>query len=467
MPDILIVNTTIVTVNPGREILREAAIAISGDTIMDIGPSAVLEQKYRDTPKRIDGTGKAVFPGLINTHNHLFQTMLKGLGDDKVLADWCREMTFPSAVFLTEEACYYGAMLGCLEGLHSGVTTMVDYHYPHPARGQDDAIIRCFRELKLRAVFARGYMDTGAGLGVPEGIMEDPGTIERDVRRLIETYHKTDNDRLRIWLAPAAMWSCSREALAMTKRLMDEYDTGVTIHISETPFDREASADLHGAPDIDVCREFGLLGPRLLMVHCVHLSPRDIRMAKSLDAKVSHNPVSNMYLASGVPPVPALIEAGVSVGLATDGAGSNNANDMLESMKSAVLLQKAAHRDPTILTAEKALEMATIDGARCIGMEDRIGSLEPGKKGDLFIFNPFRSAKAVPMFHPVSTLVYSSSEANVETVILDGQIVLEDGIITLADEPAILRRANEAAENLSRRAGTGHLRDRPWRSLAY
>jgi 5-methylthioadenosine/S-adenosylhomocysteine deaminase len=174
-----------------------------------------------------------------------------------------------------------------------------------------------------------------------------------------------------------------------------------------------------------------------------------------------------MYLSSGVPPIPALIEAGVTVGLATDGAGSNNSNDMLEVMKAAVLLQKVSHADPTILTAEKILEAATIDGAGCLGMEDKIGSLETGKKADLFIFNPFRSAKAVPMHHPVSTLVYSSSQANVETLIIDGQIVMEDGKVMVVDETAVLEKADEAALALSERAGTLRLRKRPWRSLAY
>jgi 5-methylthioadenosine/S-adenosylhomocysteine deaminase len=358
-------------------------------------------------------------------------------------------------------------MLGCLDGFHSGTTTMLEYHYPHPVSGQDDFIIKCFKELKLRGILGRGYMNTGEKAGVQRGIMQDVQTIEKDVRRLIETHHNTDNGRIQVWLAPAAVWSNDLECMKMTKRLMDEYNTGVTVHISETPFDRQASVDLHGAPDIDVCEQVGLMGPKLLMVHCVHLTPRDIRMAKCHDAKISHNPVSNMYLSSGVAPIPALIEAGVSVSLGTDGAASNNANDMLEVMKFAVLMQKVTHLDPTIMTAEKALEMATIDGARCIGMEDKIGSLEAGKKADIFVFNPFRAAKAVPMHHPVSTLVYSSSQANVETVIIDGEIVMEDGVVTVVDESVVLKKAHEAADALSRRAGTEHLKNRPWRSLAY
>ena len=467
MIDLLIINGTIVTVNQKREILQDGAIAIEGSKIIEIGPSKVLQEKYTNVKRIIDATGKAIFPGLINTHNHLFQTLLKGLGDDKVLSDWLAEMTFPSSVHLLPEDTYAGAMLGCLDGLHSGTTTMVDYMYPHPRPELSDGVIQAFRELGIRGIFGRGFMDTGEEFGVQRGIMQDVETIEKDARRLFDKYHGTENGKIKIWLAPAAVWSNSKESLEMTKRLADEYKTGITVHISETPFDREAARQLHGDWDINVLEKLGLMGPNMLMVHCVHLTPSDIRMAKYFDAKVSHNPASNMYLSSGVPPIPRLIEAGVTVGLATDGAGSNNSNDMLETLKLAALLQKVHHMDPTIITAEKVLEMATIDGAKALGMENEIGSLEVGKKADLFIFNPQLAAKAVPMHHPVSTLVYSSSQTNVETVVIDGQIVLEDGVGTVVDEKAKLKLGQETADSLRRRAGTYHLKTRPWRSLAY
>jgi 5-methylthioadenosine/S-adenosylhomocysteine deaminase len=467
MLDLLIVNGTIVTVNPKREILQNSAVAIQNGKIVDIGPTDALKEKYAEAKKVLDATGKAVFPGLINTHNHLFQTLLKGLGDDKVLSDWLAQMTFPSSVHLLPEDTYAGAMLGCLDGIHSGTTTMVDYMYPHPRPELSDGVIKAYRELGIRGIFGRGFMDAGEEFGVQRGIMQDVDAIENDARRLFDKYHGADNDRIKIWLAPAAIWSNSKESLEMTKRLADEYKTGITVHISETPFDREASRQLHGDWDINVLEKLGIMGPNVLMVHCVHLTPADIRMAKYFDAKVSHNPASNMYLSSGVPPIPRLIESGVTVGLTTDGAGSNNSNDMLETLKLAALLQKVHHMDPTIITAEKVLEMATIDGARAIGMEDEIGSLEIGKKADLFIFNPGLAAKAVPMHHPVSTLVYSSTQTNVEAVIVDGNIIMEDGIVSVVDEKAKLKLGQETADALSKRAGTYHLKTRPWRSLAY
>jgi 5-methylthioadenosine/S-adenosylhomocysteine deaminase len=209
------------------------------------------------------------------------------------------------------------------------------------------------------------------------------------------------------------------------------------------------------------------LGPDVLLVHCVYLTNREIRVCKDLDVKVSHNPVSNMYLSSGVAPIPRMIETGITVGLATDGAASNNSQDMIETLKFCALLHKVDTLDPTIITAEKVLEMATIDGARALGLEDEIGPLEIGKKADLFIFDPLSSPKSVPLHHPVSTLVYSSSEENIKTVIIDGKVVMEDGVIQTADEEKVLRSAQKVAEDLAKRAGTSGLVRRPWRSLAY
>ncbi|MEW6623941.1 MAG: amidohydrolase [Bacillota bacterium] len=469
MLDIMISNAILVTVNKKRDIIYDGTIAIKDGRIIDLGPTSELSGKYstHNVARTMEAAGKVIFPGLINTHNHLFQTLLKGLGDDRVLSDWLVQVMFPSAAKLTPDETYYGAMIGCIEGLHSGATTVLDYMHTHPVDCLADGVIKAFNEIGMRGILGRGYSDTGEQFGTPGDVIEQKASIEKDCRRLLEKYHGTSDGRIKVWLAPAAVWSCTRETLQLTKMLADEYDTGIAVHVSETPFDREASRQLHGKWDIDVLEDLGIIGPNVLMVHCVHLTPRDIRMTKYFDAKVSHNPVSNMYLSSGIAPIPQLLETGVTVSLATDGAASNNSNDMLEVLKAAALLQKVYHRDPTIITAEKVLEMATIDGARAIGMEDEIGSLEIGKKADMFIFNPLLCAKAVPMHHPVSTLVYSAGGANIETVIIDGKIVLDGGQITAVNEREVLTRAQQIAEDLSERAQTKVLKYRPWRSIAY
>ena len=458
MIDHLLKNGIIVTVNPDREVLFHGAVAVQGNKIVDVGESAALEAKYPDAAQVTDLEGKIVFPGFVNTHNHLFQTLLKGLGDDMVLKDWLETMTFPAATNLTREDCYLAAMLGCMEGLHSGITTMLDYMYPHPTGELSDGVIDAMRELGIRGILGRGCMDTGAQFGVHPGIMQDVDTIEKDLRRLFETYHNSENGRIKIWVAPAAMWSNSRPLLEMLWRVTNEYKSGFTVHISETPFDRDAAEELHGKPDAELLEEMGIVGPNVLMVHCCYLTDKDIAMAKKYDMKVSHNVCSNQYLSSGVADVPKMLRNGITVSLGVDGAASNNAQDMVELMKFTALQHKVATRDPLAMTAEKVLEMATIDGARALGMEDEIGSLEVGKKADLVIFDPVECPKAIPMHNPVSTLVYSASMKNIVGAMVDGKVVMENGVITtVKDEKEIYRRVQKCAENLCER---GHITNR-------
>jgi len=422
MPDLIIENITIVTMNNKREILENHSLLIEGSRITDIGPANLVKADSRDIQKTIDGTGKIIFPGLINTHNHLFQTFLKGLGDDLNLADWLSKMTFPSSVHLQPEDVYAASMLGCVEGIRCGTTTQLDYMYPHARAGLSDGVVNAFKDLKIRGIFGRGMMNTGEQFGVPKAIMQDLDTIEKDCYRLFDTYHKTENDRIKVWTAPAALWSNSEELLKLAWRITNEYKSGFTIHVSETTFDREAGKEIHGVYDFDVLEKPGIVGPNVLMVHCVHLTPEDIKKAKKYDLKVSHNTTSNMYLASGVAPVPAMLKEGLTVSLG-------------------------------------------VDGARAIGEEENIGSIEKGKKADFFIYNPSLSAKSTPIHHPVSTLVYSGTHACVETVVIDGNIILEDGVLLTANESEVIKNGQETADDLAKRAGTDGNKRREWRSI--
>ena len=467
--DLLLKNAVIVTVNPEREIFFHGAMAVDCGRIVAVGDETDVLRAHPTAETVMDLDRKVIFPGFINTHNHLFQTLLKGLGDDMVLSDWLSTMTFPAAQFLEPGDTYYAAMLGCMEGVRSGMTTQLDYMYPHPREGLDDGILRAFKELKIRGIFGRGCMNTGEEFGVCPAIMQDMKTIEADLVHLFDTYHNTENGRIQVWAAPAALWSNDEKNLKMLWDVVNSYGSGLTVHVSETPFDRASTAKLHGAEGTECLEKLGILGPNVLMVHCVHLTHEDIHRAARHDLKVSHNPVSNMYLSSGIAPIPEMLAAGVTVGLGVDGAASNNGQDMLELMKATALLQKVGTLDPTSITAEKVLEMATIDGARAVGLEKEIGSLEVGKKADFVIFNPFRNPKAVPMHNPVSTLVYSSTMENIESVAVDGEFVLLDGAFTmLDDEQKLLREAQHVAEDLCVRGGiTNRLDGHAWRSLAF
>ncbi|MGO8695730.1 MAG: amidohydrolase family protein [Rectinemataceae bacterium] len=465
MVDYCIRDATIVTVNPQREVIDRGYVMVHEGRIAEIGMGPCPE-KLQKSIQVIAAEGKIVFPGLINTHNHLFQTLTKGLGDDMVLSNWLSSMTFPCAQHLMEEDVYAAAMHGCIEGIRSGTTTMVDYMYPHPRPGLSDAVIRAFMDLKIRGVLARGMMNTGERFGTPHGIMQDVGTVERDIVRLFDAYHNGEEGRIKIWVAPAAVWSNTKEMLQMVWEISRSYSSGFSIHISETPFDREAALQQHGRSDAEMLECLGIVGTNVLMVHCVYLTERDIRMARYYGMNVSHNAVSNMYLSSGVAPVPEMIEKGIVVGLGTDGPASNNSQDMLELLKFTALLHKVHAKDPTIITAEKVLEMATIDGARSIGMDHEVGSLEAGKKADLFIYDPMKSPKSIPMHNPVSTLVYAGSCSCIDTVMIDGNPVLLEGNITTADEISVMRTCQKRADELVARAGIVK-KGRRWRSQAF
>ncbi|CAA7601049.1 Amidohydrolase family [Acididesulfobacillus acetoxydans] len=466
---ILIKNTTIVTVNPAREVLADAALVVEGNKIADLGPSVSLEKIHANVDVEIDAKGKIVFPGLVNTHTHLFQQLLKGLSDDRQVAQWFSQMTAPCAERLTAENVYVAALAGCMETVRSGVTTLVDFMYAHPQPELSDAVIQAFKELGIRGILARGVMTAGGKYGVSAPLREELPAVKRDVERLFKKFHQSSNRRVRIWLAPSTVWTNTVDSLRAMWYLAQNNDSGMTVHISESQFDREVAREIYGLSDIAVLESLGIAGANLLLVHCVHPDARELRFMKYHDIKVSHNPVSNMYLSSGAAPIGKMLEMGLTVSLATDGPASNNTMDMLEVLKGTALLQKVTTHDPTVITAERVLEMATIEGAKALGMENEVGSLEIGKKADLFLFNPRLSLKAIPMHNPVSTLVYSSSYNNIEIVMIDGNIVLEGGKFSRVNEEEVIGRCQRQAEQLRAEvaARVPHLKERPWRSVAF
>ena len=457
----LIRNAVIVTVDPQRRILWDGAILVRDDRIADLGPSAELNAKYPAPDRVVDAGGKVIFPGFIDNHTHLFQTLLKGIGDDMELSDWLSHMMFPAAVYLEAEDTYHAAMLGLSEALHSGVTTTVDYMHCHSKGGLTDGICRAVKDLGVRGIVGRGTMDTGVEYGTCPDLCEKVADVEADLHRLFRTYHNTENGRLKIWAAPSSMWSNSDEMLKMQWRVVNEYSAGFTVHVSETEYARMATEWVHGCNDVDLLKKLNILGPNVLMVHCCWVNEQDMELMKQYDMKVSHDVCSNMYLADGVAPVPEMLRKGLTVGLGLDGAASNNSQDMIELMKCTALQHKVKTLDPMAVTAEKVLEMATIDGARSIGMEEEIGSIEVGKKADLVFFDPAASQKSTPMHNPVSTLVYSSGMQNITDVMVDGRMVLESGHLTTASDESIIANGQRAAEGLCRRGkitnrGEGH-----------
>jgi 5-methylthioadenosine/S-adenosylhomocysteine deaminase len=443
--------------NDSRDIIDDGAVAVEDDKIADVGPTLEVKSRHPEA-QIIDCTGRTLIPGLVNTHTHLFQTLLKGLGDDMVLRDWFMRMTGPSAVRLTFGDVLAAARHGCVESIRSGVTTLVDFMYVHPRPHLADAVVQAFRETGIRGVVARGYITTAAGADVPPELVEHLDDALDDAKRLIRE-HNTPASRVQVGLAPCMIWTVDEQTLAATRQMADAERALITMHVSETEFEIENSLRRFGIRDVELFERVGLLGPDVLAVHCVQCDRRDIDILRAHGVSVSHNPCSNCYLASGFAAIPEMIKRGITVGLATDGPASSNNHNLIQGMKFAALIHKANHRDPRIITAEKVLEMATIDGARAIGMADQIGSLDVGKKAD-FVLLDLSNAFVTPLHHPVSALVYSALGSEVEAVVIDGVTVMSDRTLQSVDENEVARSAREAAYSLAERAGTG--RDKHW-----
>jgi 5-methylthioadenosine/S-adenosylhomocysteine deaminase len=452
--DLLIKNVCTVTMNKSRQILDNASIAILGDKIIEIGDSNKIEIKYT-ADKVINGKGKVVFPGFVSTHTHLFQVLLKGLGRDKPLIEWLDSSVRRAIWKIDKEGCYYAALVGCIEAIRTGTTTILDYMYCHGQEGLDDSVMQALEDIGVRGILGRGHTKTNKF--PKEYACKHNDTEEMffdDVKRLALKYH--EHSRLSVAMAPGIIWDLSHEGFIKARDFAKELGLLITMHLVETEDDDEYSLKTKGMRTIPYLEKVGILAPNFLAVHCVHMTDEDITLFKKYDVKVSHCPISNMILASGTAPIPKFMKAGVNVSLAVDGAASNDTQDMLEVIKMTALKQKLITRNANIITASDVLEMATLGGAKALLMEEKIGSLEVGKKADMFIYNPI-SAKSIPINDPISTLVYSSGQANIETSIIDGRVVMENGRIANVDEEEILYKTQEIAAKLLESTGLGNI----------
>jgi 5-methylthioadenosine/S-adenosylhomocysteine deaminase len=371
--------------------------------------------------------------------------LLKGLGDDLPLMEWLDACTLPSIPHLTTRMCYVAAALGCIESLRSGCTTIFDYMIDHSDIEVYDAILQAFADVGIQGVLGRGLRDRQAET-VPVNLPPMSAQLA-DCRRLVNAYGAE-----RIWISPGATWAMEADSLRAARRLANDLGIRISLHTDEVLFDSQENMRRFGLRTVPFLESIGFLGPDVLHAHCVQLTEEDCTIMARHGGMVSYNPVSNMYLGSGVPPIPRLLDLGVTVSLGADGAASNNSQDMLEALKISALLPKVAARDPAIFTAADALRLATSGGAAAMGRPD-FGSLEPGKRADLFIFDPLH-AKSIPVLDPVSTVVYSSGQVNVRSTVVGGRVVLDNRRIVGVDEDAILREAQTLAEQLSELAGT-------------
>lgn len=425
---ILIENAAILPMTGENSLIQKGYLIINNDIIEHIGAGAAPPGSYR---RVIDGSGQAVLPGLINTHTHAAMTLLRGYADDLPLMEWLSTKIWPLEAKLNGEDIYWGTMLAIAEMIKSGTTTFNDMYFFM------DQAARAVEESGMRALLSRGMI----------GVSPESQIALDDSRKLVEQWHGAARGRIRFALGPHAPYTCPPEYLQKVAALADELEVGIHIHIAETRQEVEDIVKQYGMSPVRLMLANGVFKHPTLAAHCVHLNEDDIAILKDYQVGVAHNPESNMKLASGIAPVPAMLKAGIAVGLGTDGASSNNNLDMIQEMRSCALLHKVNSMDPTVLPAYQALEMATALGAKALGWDDEIGMLKPGYKADLILID-LNAAHMIPHYDIVANIVYSAQAADVDTVIIDGQIVMENRRITQFDEQEVLAKCQALARDL-------------------
>ena len=430
---LVITNATVVTVDGTRRVLAPGALAIDGADIVGVDTPAAIAAAFQPR-QTIDGTGQIVLPGLINTHGHAPMVLFRGLGSDLNLMDWLQQYIFPAeAKVVTPAFVRTGTQLAALEMIRSGTTTFADMYY------FEEEVARAASEAGLRGVLA----ETIVKFPVPGARTPEEGLARTE--RYITQWK--GNALITPAVAPHALYTLEASTLKACRALADKHQVPLLIHLAETRAEVDAALTLANATPTRYLSEVGLWGPRTLAAHGVWVSPEDMTVLKAAGVAVSHNPESNMKLASGTAPVVDYLEAGVTVGLGTDGAASNNDLDMFEAMRFAAFLQKHARNDPQALPAPAVLDMATRDGASALGLGAQVGSLEVGKRADVIMVDT-RGPRQTPMFDPVAHLVYSAHGDDVTTTIVNGKVLMRDRKVLTLNEAAVLADARAAAETV-------------------
>ncbi len=428
---LIITNGIVITVDGSRRILNPGAVAINGTDIVAVDTPAVIASRYR-AAQIIDATGKVVMPGLINTHTHAAMVMFRGLGNDLALMDWLQKYIFPAeAKTVSPEFVRVGTRLALLEMIESGTTTFADMYY------FEEEVARVTKAAGMRGVL---------GQTVIEFPVPDARTPAEALKRAEAFAREFANDDLITpSLAPHAVYTLDAQTLTDTSALARRLNIPIQIHLAETSAEIGMSQERHKMRPVAILDSLKFWVPITIGAHGVWISPEEIALLKQRNVGIANNPESNMKLASGTAPVIGYRKAGVNVGLGTDGAASNNDLDMFEAMRQAAFQQKLISMDPTAISAPEALEMATIGGARVLGQQARIGSIEAGKRADLIVVGMSRSRQQ-PLFDPVSQIVYASRGDDVETTIVNGKVLMRDRKVLTLDAARVLREARTAAD---------------------
>ncbi|HHX75521.1 MAG TPA: amidohydrolase [Firmicutes bacterium] len=424
---ILIQDVSVITANSKNEVLCHADIVVTNDTISYVGPTKAWQADFTEV---IDGRGKLVAPGFVNAHGHAAMSLLRSYADDMPLMQWLEKRIWPVEARLQPEDVYWGTLLAIAEMLKGGTTTFTDMYF------YMDQAARAAAESGIRAVLSRGLV--GVGEGAKSGLAEN--------REFIRRWHGQAEGRITTMLGPHAPYTCPPDYLKKVLSVQAELGVPLQIHLAETRDETEQIMAAYGVSPTKLLLETGVLEGPVLAAHCVHLSAEDMDIMQEKKVHVAHNPGSNLKLGSGIAPVPELLSRGITVGLGTDSAASNNNLDMLEEMRLAALLHKGSRMDPTLITADEAVAMATRESAAAVFLPD-VGVIEQGKKADLLLLD-LRQPHLTPRHNLVAHLVYAAQPSDIKMVMVNGTVVCLDGRLTLLDEDEIIFEAGQRARRL-------------------
>lgn len=433
--DLIISGGKALLMNDHNTCLENAGIAVKASSIIDIGKKEDILKKY-NAKKIIDGENSLIMPGFVNTHTHAAMTCFRGIADDLELMDWLNNYIFPAeAKNVNPHLAYWGSLLACAEMIKSGTTTFCDMYI------FEDETARAAKEAGMRCLVGEVLFD------FPSPSCKTPAEGLACTRRLAE---KWQNDPLvNIIVEPHSLYTCSPALLQEAKTIADQFGLMLGVHLLENQSELNQLQEKFGKGAVAFLEDIGYLNERLLAFHCVYFTANDIGRFARYGCKVSHNPASNMKLANGIPPVSDMLEAGVTVGLGTDGCASNNTLDMIKEMSTAAKLHKVAALDPTVMDAKTTVRMATINGAKALGLNHLTGSLDVGKKADIILIG-LDKPHLTPIYNEYSHLVYAAGGADVDTVIINGKVVMEDRRLLTLNESDIMHQVREIAVNIKK-----------------
>jgi len=432
----------VITMDAQRRVIEGGAVAVRGERIVGVGPRTAIDARFQPR-QRLDRPDAILAPGLVNTHTHAAMSLFRGIADDLRLQDWLEKYIFPAeARNVSAEFVRWGTRLGCLEMLLGGTTTFTDMYY------FEDVVAEAAKEAGMRGVLGETI------IGFPVADNKTPADALKFTERYLARFR---NDPLIVAaVAPHALYTNSDQTLVASRALANRYRAPLLIHLSETKQENDDTMAKRKMSPTRVLDSLGVFGGRTVAAHCVWMDEADLQILRRRGVGVAHCPSSNMKLASGVAPVARMLAVGIAVGLGPDGpAGSNNDFNLFEEMDLAAKLAKVTALDPRTLPAGTALEMATMGGARVLGLENEIGSLSTGKRADLIAVRLDRP-NAVPIYDPVSQMVYALKAEDVRDVMVNGKPVVRDGRILTLDEAAVLGKAAEYRAQVAKSlAGAG------------